>query len=158
MQVGITPDEGLPSAFPMDEDSFCHSLQDPSSVLIASFNMLLKRWPIVKDYWPYVLMNLFCPLLWSCQIVVTSTCCPLLWHGMFSALLVNSREWPWFALVLSFLWSILLDANRTLICLYNVRYSSVKQLPIFILVGFLFWSFPLVMLLVGNVLVSLIRD
>jgi len=42
-KVGITPDEGLPSAFPMDEDSFCHSLQDPSSVLIASFNMLLKR-------------------------------------------------------------------------------------------------------------------
>jgi hypothetical protein len=142
----------------MDEDSFCHSLQDPSSALIASFDMLLKRWPVVKDYWPYVLTNFFCPLLWSSQIVVTSMCCPLLWHGMFSVLLVNSRESPWFALVLSFLWYILLDANRTLISLYNVRYSSVKQLPIFILEGFLFWSFPLVILLVGNVLVSLIRD
>jgi hypothetical protein len=42
-KVGITPDEGLPSAFPMDEDSFCHSLQDPSSALLASFDMLLKR-------------------------------------------------------------------------------------------------------------------
>ncbi len=58
-------------------------------------------------------------------------CCCLLWHGISLELLVNSgRELPWFAPVLSFLWYILLDANRTLICLYNVRYSSVKLHPI----------------------------